>query len=94
MRSARSGSSLIAKMPRLQCGIRPKWIVQLVGEVAPLGDADRVDLADEVGDGDVGRRQLLAVAAVSGQPGDRRVVAELLDDRPGGRRDRMRAGRR
>ena len=45
---------------------------QLVGEVAALGHLDRVDLADEVGDGDVGRGQLLAVAAVARDPRDRR----------------------
>jgi hypothetical protein len=41
---------------------------QLVGEIAPLGHLDGIDLADEVGDGDVGRRQLLAVAAVARDP--------------------------
>ena len=40
---------------------------QLVGQVAALGDLDRVDLADQVGDGDVRRRQLLAVPAVARQ---------------------------
>ena len=44
---------------------------QLVGKVAPLGHLDRVDLADEVGNGDVRRGQLLAVALVGRQPGDR-----------------------
>ena len=55
---------------------------QLVGEVAALGDLDRVDLADEVGDRDVGRRQLLAVAAVAVDPLDLAC-----------RRPRCRAGR-
>ena len=54
---------------------------QLVGQVAALGDLDRVDLADQVGDRDVGRRQLLGVAPVAGQPVDRGRVAVALDDR-------------
>ena len=48
---------------------------QLVAEIASLGHLDRIDLADEVGDGDVGRGQLLAVAAVAGDPHDRGGVA-------------------
>ena len=50
---------------------------QLVGEVATLGDLDGVDLADEVGDGDVGGRELLRVPEVAGEPVDREVVALL-----------------
>ena len=42
---------------------------QLVGQVAALGDLDRVDLADEVGDRGVGGGQLLAVAVVAVDPG-------------------------
>ena len=53
---------------------------QLVGEVAALGDLDRVDLADEVGDRRVGRGQLLAEAVVAVHPLDRRVVAVLGDE--------------
>ena len=51
-------------------GARHEAVVQreLVGEVAALGDLDRVDLADEVGDGRVGRRQLLAEARVAVRP--------------------------
>jgi hypothetical protein len=48
---------------------------ELVGEVAPLGHLDGVDLADEVGDRGVGGGQLLAEAGVAGHPGDGRVVA-------------------
>ena len=48
---------------------------ELVREVAALGDLDRVDLADEVGDGDVGRGQLLAEALLALQPDDLYVVA-------------------
>ena len=51
---------------------------QLVGEVAAFGDLDRVDLADQVGDRRVGRRQLLAEATVAVDPLDRRLVAALL----------------
>ena len=71
-------------------GARDQAVVegQLVGQVAALGDLDRVDLADEVGDRDVGRRQLLGVAPVARQPVDRRRVAVALDDGPGGRADR------
>ena len=44
---------------------------ELVGEVAALGDLDRVDLADEVGDRRVGRGELLAEAALAVHPLDR-----------------------
>ena len=62
---------------------------QLVGEVATLGDLDRVDLADEVGDRRVGRRELLAEAAVAVHPLDRRVVAALGDEHARVVRDRV-----
>ena len=62
---------------------------QLVGEVPALGDLDRVDLADEVGDGRVRRRQLLAEAGVAVHPLDRRVVALLGDEVAGVLRDRV-----
>ena len=60
-------------------GARDQPVVdrQLVGQVAALGDLDRVDLADQVGDRDVGRRQLLGVAPVARQPVDRGRVAVL-----------------
>ena len=66
-------------------GARDQAVVerQLVAEVAALGDPDRVDLADQVGDRDVRRRELLGVAPVARQPVDRRVVAVLVDDRAG-----------
>ena len=60
----------------------------LVGQVASLGDLDRVDLADQVGDRDVGRRQLLGVAAIAGQPIDRGILALAVDDRAGRGGDR------
>jgi hypothetical protein len=53
---------------------------QLVGKVAALGDLDRVDLADEVRDRDVGRRELLAVTAVATDPGYGHVVPVFLDE--------------
>ena len=62
---------------------------QLVGEVAALGHLDRVDLADQVGDGGVGRGELLAEAIVPVHPGDRRVVAVLGDQLTGVARDGM-----
>ncbi len=50
---------------------------QFVREVAPLGHLDRVHFADQIGDGDVRRRQLLTVARVARNPMDWRVVALL-----------------
>ena len=46
---------------------------------------DRIDVADHVGDGHVGRRQLLDVAQVARQPVDRRAVALGGDARRGTR---------
>jgi len=43
---------------------------QLVGEIAPFGHLDRVDLADQIGDRGVGRGQLLAVALGAVEPLD------------------------
>jgi hypothetical protein len=62
---------------------------QLIGQVAALGDLDRVDLADEVGDRDIGRGQLLGVAPDAWQPVDRGVIPLLIDDGSAGRRDRL-----
>ncbi len=53
---------------------------ELVGEVPALGDLDRVDLTDEVGDRRVGCRELLAVAAIAVHPFDGRVVAAFCDE--------------
>ncbi len=52
---------------------------QFVGQVATLGDLDRVDLADQVGDRRVGRGELLAEPLAAVHPVDRRVVAHLRD---------------
>ena len=54
---------------------------ELVREIAPLGHLDGVDLADEVGNGDVRRGELLAVAAITGQPCDGGGVALRRDAR-------------
>ena len=64
-------------------GARHEAVVerQLVGQVAALGDLDRVDLADQVGDRGVGRGQLLAEASLAVHPVDRRVVTQSR--RPG-----------
>ena len=42
--------------------------------VAALGRLDGIDVADQVGDGDVGRRQLFHVAIIGGQVRNGRVV--------------------
>ena len=61
----------------------------LVGVGAALGRRlDRVDVADQVGDRDVRRRELLAVPLVARDPGDRRRVALLGDHAPAVLRDR------
>ena len=52
-----------------------------VAQGAALGDLDRVDVADEVADGRVGRRELLGVAVVAVHPA-----------RPAGRRRARRPG--
>src|ERR1044071_7069227 len=84
---ARSGSSLIAKMPRLALGRSPKCIVsssestwpprapemhrELVREhVAAARSANRIEVADEIGDGDVRGRELLDVTVFAMNPGD------------------------
>jgi hypothetical protein len=54
---------------------------QLVRQIATLGDLDRVDLTDEVRDGDVGRGELLGVAPIARQPVDGGRVTVSLDDR-------------
>jgi hypothetical protein len=61
---------------------------ELVGEVPALRDLDRVDLAHEVRDGDVGRGELLAVAPVPRHPLDRGGVGLLRDPQPAGPADR------
>ena len=53
---------------------------RLVVQIAAFGHLDGIDLADQIGDGDVRRRQLLAVAFRSGQPRNGRLVARLRHD--------------
>ena len=48
---------------------------QLVREVTAFRNFDGIDLADQVGDGDVGRGELFAVAAIARQPADGQVIA-------------------
>src|SRR3989449_4951700 len=50
---------------------------QLVSEVTALGHLDGIDLADQIGDRDVGRGQLLTVAAVARNPLDGGLVTLL-----------------
>ena len=40
----------------------------LIGEIAALGDFDRIDFADQIGDRDIRRGELFAVAAVAVDP--------------------------
>jgi hypothetical protein len=56
---------------------------ELVGEIPALGDLDRVDLADEVGDRRVGRGELLAETSFAMHPLDRRVFTALGQQEPG-----------
>ena len=69
------GQLVEAEDAAIGAGDEPVVDGRLVGEVAALGDLDRVHLADQVGDRDVGRGQLLGVSAVAWQPVDRRLVA-------------------
>jgi hypothetical protein len=75
--------------PPVGAGDEPVVDGQFVGQVAALGHPDGVDLADEVGDRRVGRRQLLAEALSAMNPGDRRVVALLGHEIPGRLGDRV-----
>ena len=73
-------------MPAVRARDEPVVEGQLVGQVAALGDLDRIDLADEVRDRDVRRRELLRVAPVARQPVDRpsrRRRARRWPGRPG-----------
>ncbi len=61
-------------------GARQQPVVhrQLVGELqARARRLDRIEVANQVGDRDVGRRELLDVARVAIEPCDRQVVARL-----------------
>jgi hypothetical protein len=73
---ARSGSSLIAKIPRL------------AQDVAATGCLDGIDVTEHVRDGHVGRRELLHVALLATDPRDGRVVAVFFDELAAVLRDR------
>ena len=62
---------------------------QLVGEIAPLRDLDGVHLADEIGDGDVRRRELLRVAPLGRQPHELDRVAVVRHPVPTRGADRI-----
>mgnify|MGYP003694461713 CR=1 FL=1 len=70
MRSARSGSSLRPNTPRLVRGHQSVVHRLRIAEGAALGDLDGVDIADQVADRGVRRRQLLGVSLVAVQPLD------------------------
>ncbi len=73
-------------------GARQQAIVhgQFVGQVqSRLCRLDRIDVADDVGDGDVGRGQLLDVARLAGEPRERHLVALARDPRAAGAADRI-----
>ena len=61
---------------------------QLAREIPALGVLDHVDFTDQVGDGDVRRRELLVVATIGADPLDGRPIALLghqVTRRPGDR---------
>ncbi len=80
MRSARSGQ--LVDREDAAVGVWDQAVVhrQLIREVAPLGDLDRIHLADEVGDRDVGSRELLGVALGAVHPADGGVLALLVHE--------------
>ena len=57
-------------------------------DVSTAGGLDGVHVADDVGDGGIGRRELFDVALIAGHPANRGVVAVLLDELLGVLRDR------
>ena len=73
-------------------GARQQAVVhgQFVGDILPAARRlDRIDVADHIGDGDIGRGQLLHVAMVRREPGDGRVVALFLDQVAAAAADRV-----
>ena len=77
IRSARSGSSLMATMPRWRARDQPEVDRLGVTEAAALGHLHRVDVTDQVGHAGVGRGELLGVPLVAVAPRDRQRVAHL-----------------
>ena len=62
---------------------------QFVGQIASFGDFDRIHLADQIGDRDVGRCEFFAVAFVAMHPADRCRVAFRSDELFAGRGNRL-----
>ncbi len=94
MRSARSGQLVHGEDATVRARHQAVVQRQFVGEVAPLGDLDRIDLTDEVGDRGVGSGEFLAVAAIAVHPVDRRGVTVFGHQVDRMTRDRMRTDRR
>ncbi len=66
----------MAKSPAVGAGQQTEVHGQLAGELqAAVGGFDGIDVADHVGDGDIGCRQLLDVARLARQPVDGHGVA-------------------
>ena len=76
------------KMPAVRARHEPEMDRELVGQRAALGDLHGIDVADQVGDRDVGRGELLDVAVVAVQPGDLAALAVLREQRATARGDR------
>jgi hypothetical protein len=69
---------------RKDAAIRPRQHAvvnrQLVGQHMPAArGANWIEIADQVGDGDVGCRELFDVAVLTPDPRDRRILARLVD---------------
>ena len=72
-------------------GARDEPVVdgELIRQVSAFGDLDGVDLADEVGDRDVGCGELLAVAPIGRQPDELDGIAVVRDAILARRADRL-----
>src|SRR5439155_21047137 len=70
-----------AVRPRQQAVVHRELVRQIQTRLRRL---DRIDVAEHVGDGDVGRRELFDEAEVARQPRDGRVVALQRDARAAG----------
>jgi len=74
--------------PAVGPGDQPVVDRQLVGQVATLGDPDRVDVADQVGHARVGGGELLRVPILPADPVDGDPVALLRHERAASSADR------
>ena len=71
----------MAKMPRLARGEEAVVHGELASELlAGTCGLDGVDVADEVGYGDIRGGELFDVSVVGGKPGDGSIVAQLRDE--------------